>query len=195
MARPHDRTKVANGEALSDELTAEIWDRRDDFFFAVEPIEDSIERAKTMTDGPIVLADHGDVAGSGGSTDVPVVLAEVMRQGLTNICAGPFWDPVTVGEMVAAGEGAEITVKLGGKVDFPEIGVMGTPLTLSGAVKAITEGNFVVTSPKNTGMQISLGDTAVLAVGDIEIVICSHRHEPFDLGVFTHAGIDPAQKR
>jgi microcystin degradation protein MlrC len=189
-----DRAKVAAGEALSDELTAEVWKRRDDFFFAVEPVEHSIARANTMTDGPIVLADHGDVAGSGGSTDVPVVLAEVIRQGLSNICAGPFWDPATVSQMVAAGEGAEITVNLGGRTDFPNIGVTGTPLTLTGKVKAITDGKFVVTSPKNTGMHISLGDTAVLMVGDIEIVICSHRHEPFDLGVFTHAGIDPAQK-
>ena len=147
-----------------------------------------------MTDGPIVLADHGDVAGSGGSTDVPVVLAEIMRQGLTNICAGPFWDPSTVSQMVAAGEGAEVTVKLGGKVDFPNIGVMGTPLNLTGTVQAITDGKFIITSPKNTGMEVLLGETAVLAIGDIEIVICSHRHEPFDLGVFTHAGIDPVQK-
>ena len=80
-------------------------------------------------------------------------------------------------------------------MNFPNIGVMGTPLKLTGTVKAITDGKFVVTAPKNTGMQISLGDTAVLAVGDIDIVICSHRHEPFDLGVFTHAGIDPTQKR
>lgn len=189
-----DRAMVGAGEALTDELTTEVWKRRDDFFFAVEPVEDSIARAKIMTEGPIVLADHGDVAGSGGSTDVPVVLAEVIRQGLTNICAGPFWDPETVQRLLAAGEGAEVSVELGGKVDFPNIGVMGTPLTLTGKVKAITDGKFVVTSPKNTGMHISLGDTAVLAVGDIEIVICSHRHEPFDLGVFTHAGIDPAQK-
>ena len=189
-----DRAEIAAGEALTDELTAKIWNRRDDFFFAIEPVDVSISRAKTMTDGPIVLADHGDVAGSGGSTDVPVVLAEVMRQGLTNICAGPFWDPTTVSQMVAAGEGAEVTVKLGGKVDFPNIGVMGTPLNLTGTVQAITDGKFIITSPKNTGMEVLLGETAVLAIGDIEIVICSHRHEPFDLGVFTHAGIDPAQK-
>lgn len=190
-----DRLKMEAGEKLMDELTEEVWNRRDDFFFAVEPVEDSIARAKTMTDGPIVLADHGDVAGSGGSTDVPVVLAEVLRQGLTDVCAGPFWDPETVQQLIAAGEGAEISVMLGGKTDFPNIGVKGTPLPLTGTVKAVTDGQFIVTAPKNTGHHISLGETAVLAVGEVEIVICSKRHEPFDLGVFTHAGIDPARKR
>lgn len=189
-----DRKNTEAGEALMAELMGEVWNRRDDFFFQVEPVPDSIARAKTMTDGPIVLADHGDVAGSGGSTDVTEVLAEVMRQGLTNVCAGPFWDPDAVKKMVAAGEGAEVTLDLGGKTDFPNIGVKGEPLTLTGVVQKITDGEFIVTCPKNTGTRIALGQTVVLSVGDIEIVVCTNRHEPFDLGVFTHAGIDPTSK-
>jgi microcystin degradation protein MlrC len=144
-----------------------------------------------MTEGPIVLADHGDVAGSGGSTDVP----EVIRQGLADVCAGPFWDPSAVELMAAAGVGAEITVQLGGRTDFPAIGLTGNSLELSGRVRRITDGKFVVSGPKNTGIQENLGRTAVLDTGTIEIVVCSLRHEPYDLGVFTHAGIDPALKK
>lgn len=190
-----DRPQANEAQALLMDLMAMTWDRRDDFFFAVEPVEDSIVRAKTMTDGPIVLADHGDVGGSGGSTDVPVVLDEVIRQGLEDVCAGPFWDPETVKQLVAAGIGAEVTVQFGGRIDFPAIGLKGEPLELTGTVRRITDGKFVVTGPKNTGIHEDLGLTAVLDIGNIEIVICSTRHEPYDLGVFTHAGIDPARKK
>ena len=190
-----DRSQTDEAQELLMDLMAMTWERRDDFFFAVEPVKDSILRAKAMTDGPIVLADHGDVAGSGGSPDVHVVLEEVIRQGLDNVCAGPFWDPDTVNQMAAAGDGAEVTVSLGGLTDFPAIGLEGQPLELTGHVRRITEGKFIVSGPKNTGAKVNLGRTAVLDTGQVEIVVCSLRHEPYDLGVFTHAGIDPASKR
>lgn len=190
-----DRSQSNEAQALLVDLMEMAWDRRDDFFFQVEPIEGSIARAKAMTEGPIVLADHGDVAGSGGSTDVHAVLSEVIRQGLADVCAGPFWDPSAVELMAAAGVGAEITVQLGGRTDFPAIGLTGKPLELSGRVRRITDGKFVVSGPKNTGIQENLGRTAVLDTGTIEIVVCSLRHEPYDLGVFTHAGINPALKK
>jgi len=190
-----DRPQVNEAQSLLVELMEMTWDRRDDFFFAVEPVAESIARAKSMDDGPIVLADHGDVAGSGGSTDVHAVLAEVMRQGLRDVCAGPFWDPATVDQLAAAGVGAEVTVRLGGRTDFPAIGFKGEPLELTGRVRRVTDGGFTVTGPKNTGIEESLGLSAVLEVDGIEIVICSTRHEPYDLGVFTHAGIDPTRKK
>ena len=46
-----------------------------------------------------------------------------------------------------------------------------------------------------TGSTIRMGRTAVLDTGKIEIVVSEHRSEPFDLGVFTHCGIDPTRKR
>lgn len=189
------RSQMNAGQALLHDMMALAWRRRDDFFFQVEPVARSIAAAKAMTEGPIVLADHGDVAGSGGSTDVPVVLSEIIDQGLENVCAGPFCDPATVERMVAAGVGAEVTVELGGKTNFPAIGLAGRPLELKGIVRRITDGTFTVTCPKNTGVRENIGRTAVLDTGTIEIVICEHRHEPYDLGVFTHAGIDPATKK
>jgi microcystin degradation protein MlrC len=190
-----DREQIDAAQTLLTDLMTMTWDRRDDFFFAVEPIEDSLSRAKGMSDGPIILADHGDVAGSGGSTDVHAVLAEIIKQGLEDICAGPFWDPDTVAQMADAGVGNEVTVQLGGRSDFPAIGLKGEPLELTGTVRCITDGNFIVTGKKNTGMKENIGMTAVLDTGTIEIVICSTRHEPYDVGVFTHAGIDPARKK
>jgi microcystin degradation protein MlrC len=183
------------GERLLQELMSTAWARRAEFVFEVEPVEASIARARTLTGGPVLLADHGDVAGSGGSTDVMAVLAEAMRQGLDDLCAGPYCDPEAVARMVDAGLGAEVTLELGGKVDFPAIGLGGQPLRLTGRVRRITDGTFTVTGPMFTGTVVKLGRTVVFDTGKAELVVGEIRHEPFDTGCFTHAGIDPARKR
>ena len=135
------------------------------------------------------------MAGSGGSTDVTVVLAEVMRQGLNDVCAGPFWDPASVARMVEAGEGATVTLALGGKTDFPAVAVKGEPLAVTGTVRRLTDGVFTVTAPMFTGTCVDMGRSAVLDTGTVEILVTEERHEPFDVGCFTHAGIEPAKKR
>ena len=123
------------------------WERREAFIFSTEPVEDSIAHAKSLESGPIILADHGDVCGSGGTQDVMAVLAEVMRQGLSNVCAGPYYDPAAVDELVAAGVGAEVTLALGGRTEMPEIGLKGEPLQVTGRVRCITDGRFTIHRP------------------------------------------------
>ena len=46
-----------------------------------------------------------------------------------------------------------------------------------------------------TGTRVRMGRTAVLDTGPVQIVVSERRSEPFDLGVFTHCGIDPRRKR
>ena len=186
---------AAAGVALLNELMHMAWDRRAEFVYETEPVAASIARARTLGEGPILLADHGDVAGSGGSTDVMDVLEETMRQGLDDACAGPFWDPAAVARMVEAGAGANVSLAVGGHTDFPAIGLRGKPLALWGRVKRITDGRFVVTGPMGTGTRQNLGRCVVLDTGKVEILLSEERHEPFDVGCFTHAGIDPGKKR
>jgi len=182
------------GPALVDELLEMAWDRRADFVYEIEPLAQSITRAQTLEGRPIVLADHGDNTGAGGNVDVMDVLAEVIRQGLSGVVAGPFWDPVSVAEMIDAGIGAEVTLQLGGKTDMPALRLTGRPLEVTGTVKAITDGIFTVTGPMKTGSRADLGRTAVLDTGDIDIFVSEKRFEPIDAGMFSHAGVDPKEK-
>ncbi len=179
---------------LLDELLETAWARRADFVFPIEPMADSIARAKALDGGPVVLADHGDNCGAGGNQDIMAVLEEAGRQGLNDLAAGPICDPDAVAQMIAAGEGAEITLELGGKTDMPALGLKGRPLTVSGRVGRITDGRFTITGPMMTGLAANMGRTAVLDAGWADIVVSEKRFEPFDTGCFTHAGIDPAAK-
>jgi len=171
------------------------WERRAAFLYQGAPLAEQIARARTLGDGPIVLVDHGDNTASGGTQDVMSVIAEVMRQGLDDVVAGPICDPTSVARILEAGTAASVTLSLGGKIDMPEIALPGKPLSVTGKVTRITDGEFVVTGPMATGTRVRMGKTAVLDTGAVQIVVSERRSEPFDQGVFTHCGIDPRRKR
>jgi microcystin degradation protein MlrC len=183
------------GRALLDRLLGLAWERRGDFLYKGSPLAAQIAHARTLGDGPIVLVDHGDNTASGGTQDVMRVIAEAMTQGLEDVVAGPICDPASVRRIVEAGTAASVTLPLGGKIDMPQINLAGKPLTVTGKVTRITEGEFVVTGPMATGTRVRMGRTAVLDTGRIQIVVSERRSEPFDLGVFTHCGIEPRRKK
>ena len=177
------------------DLLHTAWDRRAEFVYEVEPVQRSLDYAASLSGGPIILADHGENCGAGGSQDVMDVLQAVMEAGLEDVAAGPFCDPESVAQMIDAGVDAWVELQLGGKTDTPAMKMKGTPLSVSGTVRRITDGRFRVTGPMGTGSQIDIGRTAVLDTGKIEIVVSEERFEPMDTGCFTHAGIDPLRKK
>jgi len=187
--------RVDEGRALLDRLMAMAWERREAFLYTGAPLAGQIAHARTLGDGPIVLVDHGDNTASGGTQDVMSVIEEVMRQGLDDVAAGPICDPATMKRVVEAGTAASVTLELGGRIDMPQINLPGRPLTVTGKVTRSTDGEFVVTGPMATGTRVRMGRTAVLDTGAMQIVIAERRSEPFDLGVFTHCGIDPRRKK
>jgi microcystin degradation protein MlrC len=187
--------RAGPGQALVDRMLDLAWERRADFLYRGAPLATQVAHARTLGEGPIVLVDHGDNTASGGTQDVMSVVAEVLRQGLEDVVAGPICDPAAVARIVAAGTAASVTLDVGGRIDMPQLNLKGRPLTLRGKVTRITDGEFVVTGPMATGTRIRMGRTAVLDTGAVQLLVAERRSEPFDLGVFTHAGIDPRRKR
>lgn len=171
------------------------WASREDFIYQGEPLDQAVSRAKEIADGPVVLLDHADNTGSGGTQDVMTVIAEVIRQGLEDVAVAAVYDPQAVAAMQKAGIGATVTLKLGGRADMPAIKETGRPLEITGKVRTLTDGEWVVRGPMYTGVTVQMGPSAVLDTGKVQIVITSRHHEPWDIGVFTSVGIDPRHKK
>jgi microcystin degradation protein MlrC len=171
------------------------WQKRQEFVYRSEPLAESVARAKALQEGPILLIDHADNCASGGTQDTMAVVAEVMRQGLKDVAVAAICDPEAVERMIEAGVGAKVSLALGGKVDMPAIGRKGSPLTVTGVVRVISDGEFTVRGPMYTGVRIFLGKTAVLDTGPVEFVVISRHHEPWDLGIFRSVGIEPTAKK
>jgi len=179
----------------AERLLEAAWARRHDFVYRGRPLAQAIAQAKRLEAGPVLLLDHADNCGSGGTQDVMTVIAEVIDQGLDQVAVAAVWDPGAAQAMHGAGLGAELTLELGGHTDMPAIGLSGEPLRVSGRVSSLSDGAFTVEGPMYTGVRVSMGPTAVLDTGKVEIVVVSRHHEPWDQGVFRSLGIDPAAKR
>src|SRR5687767_1126947 len=132
--------RVETGRALLDRLLDMAWERRAGFLYDGAPLASQIAHARTLGAGPIVLVDHGDNTASGGTQDVMSVIAEVMKQGLDDVVAGPICDPVAVARIVDAGTAASVSLDLGGRIDMPQLHLKGTPLPVSGRITRITDG-------------------------------------------------------
>jgi microcystin degradation protein MlrC len=171
------------------------WKQKESFIWRDEPLEDSISHAKSLKEGPILLLDHPDNCATGATQDTMTTLREALKQGLSDIAVGPIRDPEAVAQLIAAGIGATITLPIGGKTDMPAINKKGEPLNLTGVIKNITDGDYVITGPQFTGVKASMGRTVVFDTGDAEIVITEKLQEPWDLGVFTSVGIAPSTKK
>ncbi|CAB3632792.1 MAG: M81 family metallopeptidase [Achromobacter sp.] len=186
---------LAQAEQYRDELLERAWNDRAKWVFHPEPLAPTIARAKAIEQGPVVLLDHFDNTGSGGTMDTTAVLAEVLRQELDNVVFYAICDPQAAREAATAGVGSTITLPLGGKVDMPAIQRAGEPLTVTGRVKLVFDGVYLNRGPMYRGVRNDTGLTVVIDTGRVEIVVVSRHQEPFDINCLLSAGIDPLQKR
>jgi microcystin degradation protein MlrC len=186
---------MALAERYRDELLNAAWAQREAFVYKLEPLEQSVARAKAMTDGPVFMLDHYDNAASGGPMDTTRVLAEIMRQQLDNVAAFGIFDPQAVQQCIDAGIGATLTLSIGGKQEMPMCPEPSEPLQVTGKVKTIFDGKYRAKGPMAAGTQQDMGHAVVLDTGRVEIVLFSRHVEPFDVNTLLSVGIDPMQKR
>ncbi|HEV7820039.1 MAG TPA: MlrC C-terminal domain-containing protein, partial [Burkholderiales bacterium] len=192
---------VANGDAVkaqrwADDCSVMLASRKSEFIFRETPLVDSIARARAVKHGLTLLLDHGDNCMSGGTCDTVDVLDECLRQDMTHIGVGPICDPGAVARLIAAGEGATVTIQLGNKVAMPKIAhAAHAPLRLTGRVRTISNGEYTISGPIYTGTRCYMGRTVLFDIGAARIVVCELTQEPWDLGVFTCVGLQPAHER
>jgi len=180
------------------QIASQIWAAREGFVYQAEPLAQSLQRAKRVAeqaDKPILLLDHGDNCMSGGTCDTMDVLMAALDAGLDGIMAGLICDPAAIAQMALAGEGAALELLVGNRCAIPSIGRAPSPIKLRGTVVSLTDGQYVISGPTYTGQTASMGASAVLDIGGAKLVITSKPHEPWDLGVFTSLGLNPAEAR
>ena len=184
-----------------DELLAMAWAAREQFVYRSVPLADSIARAQRLAadkpagSGPVVLLDHSDNCASGGTMDTMTVLGAMLDAGLQGAAAFAICDPAAVQQMMAAGVGTTVSLLLGGKLDMPAIGLRGQPRAVQGRVKLLCDGRFRNLGPMARGELNSMGPTALLDLGGVQVVVISDHVEPHDLAAFTAVGLAPQTLR
>lgn len=177
-------------------IAATIWQAREDFVYRSEPLavslQHALEEAAAPGLGPVLLLDHSDNVMSGGTCDTMDILLAALDAGMTGLLAGPYCDVQAVAALWDAAIGETLTVEVGNRIPLAQQGIVKQAATLTGTVRAKSDGRFVVTGPIYTGAPISMGRTVLLDVGAAQLVISEQRMEPYDIGVFQCVGVNPA---
>jgi len=181
--------------AAANQILNTVWQHRHDLVEVVEPYENMLEKALGLPQGPVIMADSGDIPASGGFAADMSVLKKAMAMGFADMIAGPFHDPGAVQKMIKAGVGQQVTLDIGGRVEAPRLGYRAAPLGVTGRVRAVVDGRITATGPMLKGLTVSIGLMAVLSVADIDILVTEQRIEALDVAVFTHVGLDPVHRK
>jgi len=173
--------------ALAKELGIELIRMRDRTRPAFLSVEDGIARALAAPRGPIVLSDGSDNPGGGAPGDSTFVLKAMLEKGVDSAGLACLWDPIVVQMAMAAGDGANLLVRLGGKMGP----MSGDPLDLSCMVVRVRKD----VKQRYSGAVGTIGDAAALRIGGIDVVVASKRNQARSPDVFTELGIDPLNKK
>lgn len=155
-------------------------------------LEQAFSKALASDKWPVVIADQADNPGGGAPGDATFVLRWLLDNRITNVAMALIYDPDVVRIAMRAGKGAQLTVKLGGKLSP----LSGDPVQISGTVTASLT-NYVHGLPQTGGSSFLFpaGDVVALDCAGNDIVISSQRCQCFSPTVFADLGIDPAAKR
>lgn len=178
-------------ERLAKELASFVWERREKFLYAPVPVDEAVEQALRVSEGPIILADIADNPGGGTPCDGTVLLKSLLDHNARDVAFALIRDPEAVKAAIASGVGSEVTLNVGGKIDR----LHGSTLTLTGKVRTISDGIFIHKGPMNTGTFGYLGRTVVFSCQGIDILLTENRVQPYDREVFRRNGITPEEKK
>ena len=184
----------AGADRAADAMLDAIHAAEDDFHNPLIPAREAVRRAMASTDPrPVAICDPQDNPGAGAVGDSTGLLAALIAEGAQGAALAMFWDPAAAAACHAAGEGAQVTLPLGGS--FAEIG--GPALEVTGVVERLSDGRFTMTGPMYGGAHANFGPMACLSLNDgaIRVVLTSVRGQNADQAIFRAVGIEPTEQR
>jgi microcystin degradation protein MlrC len=183
----------ADADAAADKITAVIAGLENDFdgriYTPDEGVRYAMELAKTANK-PVIIADTQDNPGAGGDSDTTGMLRALVRNKATKAAIGVIYDPASAKAAYAAGVGATITLALGGKSGIPG----DAPYKETFVVEKLSDGKFIAPGPYFGGRDMDMGPSAALRIGDVRVVVSSHKAQLADQSMYRYVGIEPTEQ-
>ncbi|WP_340322117.1 M81 family metallopeptidase [Chelatococcus albus] len=183
----------AEAEAAADAIARLVMASEAAFDGEILSPDEGVRRAMAIAAGarkPVVIADTQDNPGAGGDSDTTGMLRALVAHRAPRAALGVIVDPAAAAAAHAAGEGATVTLALGGRS-----GVAGdAPFEATFAVEALSDGIFTAPGPYYGGSRMNLGPSACLRIGDVRVVVGSRKAQLADQAMFRHVGIEPTEQ-
>jgi microcystin degradation protein MlrC len=185
-------TRPKEAERQASTLATAFWNSRREFDVELTPVEQAIREALAIQGGPVVLSESSDSTGSGSPGDSTGVLGPLLAAKLTEAAAIFLVDPPAVERAHAAGVGATLKLKLGGRFDR----LNSRPVAVTAYVRTLSDGRWTpMARGYNTGIEMSMGRAAVLEVGQVRILTAERSAMTVDPALFRSHGIEPAHMK
>ncbi|MCT2532108.1 M81 family metallopeptidase [SAR92 clade bacterium H231] len=146
---------------------------------------------------PVVIADQSDNPGGGAPGDATYTLAWLLEHHIQNVGMAIFYDPQVVRLAQAAGEGAQLSIRFGGKLGVTS----GSPLDIDvtvGMIKENYQHRFPQIDPatcqESKPVYWPVGDTVALHCQGIDLIVSSERSQCFSPCIFGDFGITAKEK-
>jgi microcystin degradation protein MlrC len=161
-----DNDAAAAGQ-VADAIVREMWDRRLEFEIPLLTPDAAVQRALKHPTHRVLISDAPDCVGGGAPGDAPAVLAALLRHATHVPATVLVVDPPAAATAKAAGVGATLHTRLGSTLD-PRF---HPPVEVEAVVESLHDGRFVYDGGPSAGTPGNMGDTAVLRVGQLRIVV------------------------
>lgn len=179
---------METAKICASELAKALFDLRD----AVQPpmltVDEIIDIAEKNTTGkPVLLAESADSPNGGAVGDSPVVALRVLERG-SKVKTGLFvTDPAAVEHAFEVGVGNTGTFTFGAAFTP---GVPG-PVTAQARVRSLHDGWWVQEGAAGRGTAFCFGRSAVINIGNVDVLLITQGGASGDPQVLRHFGIEP----
>lgn len=166
---------VTNGdpdaaEVLAQEILDGMWSRRQDFELDAMTAGEAVRAALTSGARTTLLVDAPDSIGGGAAGDCPALLAAILAHGLHVPSALSIYDPHTAKRAFDLGTGAEAEFEIGAWLDTR----WHKPVSVTAKVESLHNGRFVYSGGPVANVETTLGPSAVLRIGGLQVLCASH---------------------
>ena len=166
-------------------LAEAFWSIRHRLQASLTGLDEAVQIAKT-TKGTVILTDAADATSSGASGDSNAILRALLEHGYRGRALIPVVDPPAVRAAFTAGICNTVRTSVGGALDAMRF----RPLPVEARVRLLSDGRF---RSESHGDEWHAGNTAVLQVGAITLVVTSRAVSLYDRSLFLAQGQDPTQ--
>lgn len=177
---------------LARRTARELWSIRDRMQPELCSFEQIVTLAGACPDGrPLVAVDFSDSANAGAAGDNFSIAQYVMERGNGLRTAAMVNDEAVVARAFEAGVGATLRTAIGGRRDSAR----SSAVPVTALVRSLHDGSFLLEGPSMRKVGCNVGRTAVLSVGNMDVVVYSSMACTGDPQLFRHFGVEPTLYR
>ena len=177
--------RLARAEATR--LADTYWGSREEFLVETISVAEAVARGRGIDGGPVLLLNTADTTGGGAAGDSIAVARGLIEAGVDEPAIAMVVDPVAAARACAAGVGSAIELEIG----HGRGSRWGTPWRTTVTVTRVVDGMFRYTGGIFGGTDVSMGPSAVLAIGQLRLLVMSHSTYDWADEQYRAAGLDP----